>query len=38
MAANADGVIESWQCELKDDAKVEDVQAVNSTTTRKAVK
>jgi hypothetical protein len=30
MAANADSVIESWQCELKDDAKVEDVQAVNS--------
>jgi hypothetical protein len=30
MAANADGIIESWQCELKDDAKIEDVQAINS--------
>lgn len=30
MAANADSVIESWQCKLKDDAKIEDVQAVNS--------
>ncbi len=30
MAANADSIIESWQCELKDDATAEDVQAVNS--------
>jgi len=28
--ASADSVIESWQCELKDDAKYEDVQAINS--------
>lgn len=28
--AIADSVVESWQCELKDDATVEDVQAVNS--------
>ena len=28
--ASADSVIESWQCELKDDAKFEDVQAINS--------
>lgn len=30
VAANADEVIESWQCELKDDATFEDVQAINS--------
>lgn len=29
-AAIADSVIESWQCELKDDASIEDVQAINS--------
>lgn len=28
-AANADSVIESWQCELKNDATFEDVQAIN---------
>lgn len=27
--ANADSVIESWQCELKNDATFEDVQAIN---------
>ena len=28
--ASADSVVESWQCKLKDDAKIEDVQAMNS--------
>lgn len=28
--ASADSIVESWQCELKDDAKFEDVQAINS--------
>lgn len=28
--AIADSVVESWQCELKDDAKFEDVQAINA--------
>lgn len=28
--ASADSIVESWQCELKNDATTEDVQAVNS--------
>lgn len=28
--AAADSIIESWSCEFKDDATIEDVQAVNS--------
>ena len=28
--ASADSVIESWQCELKNDAEFEDVMAINS--------
>jgi len=30
VAAHADGVSESWICELKDDKSIEDVQAINS--------
>ena len=30
VSAHADSVAESWLCELKDDKKVEDVQAINS--------
>ena len=30
VTAHADGVAESWLCELKDDKTIEDVQAVNS--------
>lgn len=29
-AAHADQIIEAWTCEVKDDASIEDVQAVNS--------
>lgn len=30
VSAHADGVSESWMCELKDGKSVEDVQAINS--------
>lgn len=30
VSAHADGVAESWQCELKDGKTIADVQAVNS--------
>ena len=29
-AVHADQIIEAWTCEVKDDASIEDVQAVNS--------
>ena len=28
--AAADSIVETWTCELKDDKKIEDVQAINS--------
>lgn len=30
VSAHADGVVESWMCELKDGKSIEDVQAINS--------